>query len=77
MVQVEIAVQRWLGYSDTNLSPGTWGEPWKVYFTVLGYVGKSVVGTVPFPLHRDSLLLHVHCMRPSLCVREFTVTVTV
>jgi hypothetical protein len=38
------------------------------------YVGKSVVGTVPFPLHRDSLLLHVHCMRPSLCIREFFVS---
>ena len=24
MVQVAIAVQRWLGYSETNVSPGTW-----------------------------------------------------
>ena len=38
------------------------------------YVGKSVVGTVSFPLHRDNLLLHVHRMRPSLCIREFNVS---
>jgi hypothetical protein len=50
-----------------------WGEPWKTYFTVQEYAGKSVVGTVPFPLHRNNLLLHVHCMRPSLCIREFNV----
>jgi len=24
MIQVEIAVQKWLGYYDTNVSPGTW-----------------------------------------------------
>jgi hypothetical protein len=34
------------------------------------YVGR----TVPFPLHRDSLLLHVHCLRASLCIREFNVS---
>jgi chorismate mutase len=34
------------------------------------YVGKSVVGTVPC----TSLLLHVHYMRPSLCIREFNVS---
>jgi hypothetical protein len=40
------------------------------------YVGRNVVGTVPFPIHRDSLLLHVHCMRPLLliCIREFIVS---
>jgi hypothetical protein len=38
------------------------------------YVGKSVVGTVPFSLKIESLLLHVHCMRPSLCIRAFNVS---
>lgn len=46
----------------------------KGIFTVQEYVGKSVVGTIPFPVHRDSLLLHVHCMRPSLCIRDFNVS---
>ena len=49
------------------------GEPWKTYFIVQEYAGKSVVGTVPFPLHRNNLLFHVHCMRLSLCIREFNV----
>jgi hypothetical protein len=49
------------------------GEPWKTYFTVQEYAGKSVVGAVPFRLHRNNLLFYVHCMRPSLCIREFNV----
>jgi hypothetical protein len=49
------------------------GENHGRHFSVQEYAGKSVVGTVQFPLHRNNLLLHVHCMRPSLCIREFNV----